>query len=309
MNPVPAVLAIVGPTASGKSALAVRVALRLRDLGRPAEIVGTDAFQVYRGLPICTAVPSVAERAGVPHHMLEAWPLSREVSVAEFQQAARAAIDGVRARGAVPIVVGGSGLYVSAVLDDLRFPGTDPAVRARYEAEVAEVGSHALHARLAEIDPAAAAAILPTNGRRIVRALEVIELTGEPFAATLPDPVDVYPTARIGLAIARSALDERIAERVAGMWSAGLADEVRAALTATVGRTAERAIGVAQMRAELAGTLHAAEARALTVTATAKFARRQQRWFARDRRVVWVDYDAADAVERCLAVWGAETST
>ncbi len=303
-------LAIVGPTASGKSDLAVRVALAAREHGWPgAEIVGTDSMQVYRGMDIGTATPTPAEQQGVRHHMIDTLPADREISVAEFQQAARAAIDEVLARGALPIVVGGSGLYVSAVLDDLRFPGTDPQVRARWEQALQAQGSAALHARLAEVDPAAAAAILPSNGRRIVRALEVIELTGEPFVATLPDPVDRYDTVRIGLGIPRDVLDARIAARVDRMWADGLLGEVHALRATGMSRTAERAIGYAQALAQLAGEVNEQAAKAATVAVTSKFARRQQRWFRRDARVAWIDYDAPDAVEACLAAVGEETST
>lgn len=303
MNDLPAVLAIVGPTASGKSALAVAVAHALeRRTGRPAEVVGTDSMQVYVGMDIGTATPTEAERGGVRHHLVDVWPPSHGVSVAEFQAVARAAIDDVRSRGAVPVVVGGSGLYVSAVLDDLRFPGTDPVVRARLEGELAVVGPAAMHDRLAAVDPDAAAEILPTNGRRIVRALEVIELTGGPFVATLPDPVDVYPTVRIGLAVPRPVLDARIAARVDAMWADGFVDEVRrlAADGLASTPTASRALGYQQVLAYLAGEIDEGQARQQTIDATRRFARRQQRWFARDARITWLDHDsptlAVDAV-------------
>jgi tRNA dimethylallyltransferase len=299
------VLAIVGPTASGKSAVAVEVA---RLLGR-AEIVGTDSMQVYRGMDIGTATPTVAEQGGVPHHMLDVWPMDHAVSVAEFQTRARAAIDDVRARGALPIVVGGSGLYVSAVLDDLAFPGTDATVRARYEEELAEVGAEALHARLAAVDPEAASSILPTNGRRIVRALEVIELTGEPFVARLPEPVEVYPTVRVGLDIERAALDARIAERVSVMWERGFVEEVRAlradGLTATP--TASRALGYSQVLAYLDGESTEEQARQETIDATRRFARRQQRWFRRDRRITWLDYSSPGLAADIVALVGTAT--
>lgn len=300
----PPVLAIVGPTASGKSALAVAVADALRhEYGRPAEIVSTDSMQVYVGMDIGTATPTVAERGGVPHHLLDVWPPEHAVTVAEFQATARAAIDDVRARGAVPVVVGGSGLYVSAVLDDLRFPGTDPAVRARLEAELADVGPNAMHARLAAVDPVAAEQILPTNGRRIVRALEVVELTGGPFVASLPDPVDVYPTHRIGLSVPRAELDARIAARVDAMWAAGFVEEVRALAVAGLAATptAARALGYQQVLAFLAGDSDEDQARQQTVDATRKFARRQQRWFARDRRITWLAFDSPTLVANTLA--------
>ena len=298
------VLAIVGPTASGKSALAVALAQRIG-----GEIISTDSMQVYRGMDIGTATPSQEERGGVPHHLMDLWPMEHLVTVSEFQTVARGAIDDVLARGRVPVVVGGSGLFVSAVLDDLRFPGTDEAVRARWEAELESVGPAALHVRLAEVDPAAAAAILPSNGRRIVRALEVIELTGEPFVAEFPDPVGMYPTVRIGLEIPRDVLDERIAQRVDAMFDAGLVDEVRAldAQGLRQARTASRALGYSQVLAMLDGEISESEAREDIVLATRRFARRQQRWFRRDTRTRWIDYDSTTAVDEALALW--ETST
>lgn len=300
------VVAIVGPTASGKSALAVEVALRCN-----GEIVNTDSMQAYVDMDIGTAKPPEAEWRGVPHHVFSEWPPDHELSVAEFQAAARSAIEAVVGRGAVPIAVGGSGLYVSAVLDDLRFPGTDPAIRGALEAQLDLVGPGAMHGRLAAVDPAAAAAILPSNGRRIVRALEVIEITGEPFIATLPPPVGIYPTIRIGLEIPRDVLDARIEARVTQMWADGLVTEVEGLVERglAAGRTAARALGYSQVLDYLAGTLTADEARQATVDATRKFARRQQRWFRRDARITWIPYDSPDAVERALALVEAGTST
>ena len=303
----PRVLAVVGPTASGKSALAVGLA---QQLGR-AEIVGTDSMQVYCGMDVGTATPTITEQGGVRHHMLDVWEPTHAVTVAEFQERARAAIEGVADRGCVPIVVGGSGLYVSAVLDDLRFPGTDPAVRERLEAELAISGPHALHDRLTALDPVAAASILATNGRRVVRALEVIELTGGPFTASLPEPTAVYPGPRIGLEVPRDELDRRIAERVDRMWDAGFVDEVRrladAGLAATP--TAARALGYSQVLDLLAGNLTDAQARQATIDATRKFARRQQRWFRRDARIRWFAYNSPALVDEALAIWGSDTST
>jgi tRNA dimethylallyltransferase len=301
-------LAIVGPTASGKSALAVRVARRI---GAAAEIVSTDSMQVYRGMDIGTATPSAAERGGVPHHLLDVWEPGHAVSVAEFQSVARAAIDGILERGGVPIVVGGSGLYVSAVLDDLRFPGTDPQVRALLESELAEQGAAALHSRLAVVDPAAAAAILPTNGRRIVRALEVVEITGEPFVARLPEPVEVYPSVRVGLEVPRADLDRLIADRVDAMLERGLVDEVRQLEERGLSRTttASRALGYRQVLAMNAGECSEEQARQDIIDATRRFARRQQRWFRRDRRITWIGYEDDRAVDEVLTRWRAETTT
>ena len=293
------VLAVVGPTAAGKSDLGVELALRLG-----GEVVNADSMQLYAGMDIGTAKLTVAERRGVPHHLLDIWPVTKTASVAEYQRAARRIIDDLRAAGKVPILVGGSGLYVRAVLDDLDFPGTDPAVRARLEAELERVGPAALHRRLAELDPDAAAAILPSNGRRIVRALEVIELSGRPFTARMPSYESVYPSVQIGLEVPRPELDERIARRVERMWRAGFVDEVRrlAAAGLADGRTAGRALGYAQVLRMLAGEWTEEQAKAETIRATRRFARRQESWFRRVPRVHWLPYDAPDLVDRALAL-------
>jgi tRNA dimethylallyltransferase len=250
-------------------------------------VVNADSMQLYRGMDIGTAKLTVPERRAVPHHLLDIWPVTRAASVADYQSLARAAIEQIRARGRVPVLVGGSGLYVRAVLDDLHFPGTDPAVRARLDAELAELGAPVLHTRLGALDPAAAARILPGNGRRIVRALEVLELTGAPFTATLPAHRPVYDTVQIG--VDRSDLDDRITARVDRMWAAGLVEEVRALLPAGLaeGPTASRALGYKQVLAALAGS--PGDAREETVRATRRFARRQRSWFRRDPRVQWLD--------------------
>jgi tRNA dimethylallyltransferase len=300
------VLAIVGPTAAGKTALAVEVARCL-----PGEVVGTDSMQAYRGMDIGTATPTEDDRAGVSHHMIDCWTMDQDVSVADFQQQARECIDAVLMRGRTPVVTGGSGLYVAAVLDDLRFPGTDPQVRARLESELDVVGAGELHQRLAAVDPEAAEQILATNGRRIVRALEVIEITGGPFTARLPDPVDVYRTVRIGLDIPRDDLDERISQRVDQMWEAGFVDEVRELKARGLGEapTASRALGYPQVMAFLDGEITEIEARRLTVDATRRFARRQQRWFRRDHRVTWLAYDSPTLVEDVLVLASGGTAT
>lgn len=302
-QPRPRLLALVGPTASGKTGLAIRVARSVANDARwrGAEIVGTDSMQCYRDMVIGTAAPTGSELGEVRHHMLGVWPATAEVSVAEFQAEARRVIEDIAARGALPIVVGGSGLYVSAVLDDLQFPGTDADIRARWERELEQRGSAALHEELRRLDPQAASDILPSNGRRVVRALEVIEITGRPFVARLPDPVDVYDTRRIGLRVPRDVLDRRIAERVHGMWAGGFLDEVRALEQTGMSRTAERALGYAQALAQMRGDVDEAMAQDETIRLTSKFARRQQRWFRRDVRVHWLDYDAPDAVAACLA--------
>ncbi|MGW0905353.1 tRNA (adenosine(37)-N6)-dimethylallyltransferase MiaA [Streptomyces sp. NPDC002853] len=292
--PAPRVIAVVGPTAAGKSDLGVFLAQRLG-----GEVVNADSMQLYRGMDIGTAKLTLEERDGVPHHLLDIWDVTEVASVAEYQKLARAEIDRLLADGRWPILVGGSGLYVRGAVDHLEFPGTDPEVRARLEGELALHGSGALHARLAAADPGAGRAILPSNGRRIVRALEVIEITGKPFTANLPGHDSVYDTVQIGVDVGRPELDERIATRVDRMWDAGLVDEVRSleAVGLRDGRTASRALGYQQVLAALAGECTDDEARAETVRATKRFARRQDSWFRRDPRVHWLSGAMADRGE------------
>ncbi|NKZ05050.1 tRNA (adenosine(37)-N6)-dimethylallyltransferase MiaA [Actinomadura latina] len=297
-------IAVVGATAAGKSDLAVELALRL-----DGEAVNADSMQLYRGMDIGTAKLSAAEMRGVPHHLLDVWDVAETASVAEYQRLGAAAIADVRGRGRLPVLVGGSGLYVRAALDHLEFPGTDPAVRARLEEELARAGSGPLHERLRGLDPAAADAILPSNGRRIVRALEVVEITGRPFSATLPEHRYRYGSAvQIGLSVPREALDERIALRVERMWDAGLVGEVRDLEKRGLrdGLTAGRALGYAQVLRFLAGEWTEERAKEETVRATRRFARRQESWFRRDPRVRWLPYDASDLVERALALIAEE---
>lgn len=293
-TPAPHVIAVVGPTAAGKSDLGVFLAQRLG-----GEVVNADSMQLYRGMDIGTAKLTPEERGGVPHHLLDVWDVTETASVAEYQRLARERIDALLAEGRWPVLVGGSGLYVRGAVDNLEFPGTDPEIRARLEDELTLRGPGALHARLAAADPEAAQAILPSNGRRIVRALEVIEITGKPFTANLPGHDSVYDTVQIGVDVARPELDERIARRVDRMWDAGLVDEVRAleARGLREGRTAARALGYQQVLAALAGECTQDEARAETVRATKRFARRQDSWFRRDPRVHWLSGAAADLTE------------
>jgi len=298
------VIAVVGPTAAGKSELALRIA---RAVG--GEVVNADSMQLYAGMDIGTAKLTVAERRGVPHHLLDIWDVRQTASVAEYQRLARDVIGDIQRRGLVPVLTGGSGLYVRAALDPLEFPGTDPALRARLEAELAEAGPAALHARLSIADPAAAAAILPSNGRRIVRALEVIEVSGRPFSATLPRYESVYPAVQLGLAVDRAELDARIADRTGRMFAAGLVEEVRRLERAGLreGKTASRALGYAQVLRFLTGDYGEAEALAQTILATRRFVRRQESWFRRDPRVTWLPAGAADAgdlLARALATIG-----
>lgn len=291
------VIAVVGPTAAGKSDLAVRMALRLG-----GEAINADSMQLYRGMDIGTAKLSSEEMRGVPHHLLDLWEVTVTASVADYQRLSAEAIDDIRKRGRTPVLVGGSGLYVRAALDEMEFPGTDPAVRARLEDELALVGSGVLYARLRDQDPQAAAAILPSNGRRIVRALEVIEITGRPFTATLPEHRYRYAAVQIGLTVPRPELDERIALRVERMWAAGLVDEVRALEAAGLrdGMTASRALGYAQVLRFLAGEWTEEQAKVETTRSTRRFARRQESWFRRDPRVHWFPYDTPDLIDRAL---------
>lgn len=295
-------VAVVGPTATGKSDLAVRLALRLG-----GEVVNADAMQLYRGMDIGTAKITDEERHGVPHHLLDVLDVTETASVAAYQRQTRALVEELLAAGRTPVLVGGSGLYVQAVLDDLRFPGTDEAVRGRLEAELAAVGGGVLHQRLAELDPAAASAILPSNTRRVVRALEVIELTGEPFSANLPKPGPArYGTVLVGIDREVAELDERVDLRVRRMFDAGLVDEVRALEAEGLrdGRTAARALGYQQVLACFDGEHDLATAAEETARATRRFVRRQRSWFRRDQRVTWLDAGSPKLVEEVLALLG-----
>jgi tRNA dimethylallyltransferase len=297
-------IAIVGPTATGKSALALGLARAVQ-----GEIVSTDSMAMYRGMDIGTAKPSMADREEVPHHLVDIWDIDHDATVAEFQHLSRAALHGILDRQSTPLLVGGSGLYVSAVLDDLEFPGTDVAIRSRLEQELSDHGAAVLHARLAEKDPVAAANINLRNGRRIVRALEVIEMTGQPFKATLPRTSAVFDAVRIGLSIDRQVLDERIHQRVQMMWEQGWVAEVEGLLQRGLdrSRTAGRALGYRQITAALHGEITVEEAFTQTVEATRRFARRQQRWFEKDQRIIWVD--ASSSVADVRAVLASETRT
>jgi tRNA dimethylallyltransferase len=280
------VIAVVGATATGKSGLATELA---RALG--GEVVNADSMQLYQGMDIGTAKEPEADRQGVPHHLLDIWPVTQTANVADYAKLARAAIDEIIARDRVPILAGGSGLYVRAALDDLDFPGTDAGIRARLEEELGRVGTAELHTRLARLDPVAAGAILPGNGRRIVRALEVIEISGRPFTATMPAFLQNRPAVQIGLTLPRPELDRRIAARVGRMWQAGLEGEVRSLAGQGLrdGKTASRALGYQQLLRYLDGEWTLEEARQETIKATRRFARRQESWFRRDPRVRWLD--------------------
>ncbi len=287
------VLAVVGPTASGKTALSLDLAEQLG-----GEIVNADASQLYRGMDIGTAKIPVTERRGIPHHQLDVLDIAEEASVAAYQRHARADVAGILARGRLPIVVGGSGLYVRALLDQLEIPPTDSAVRARLEHDLETEGVEAMRARLHAADPEAAARIEPRNGRRIVRALEVVELTGRPFSATMPRRDYVRPTVVVGLRPPRPELDARIAQRTRQMWRDGFLDEVAALAARGLAqtRTASRALGYAQALDQLAGTCSEEDAIAATITATRRLVRRQESWFGPDPRIRWLPVRTPEAM-------------
>ena len=297
-------IVIVGATAVGKSDLAVELALALG-----GEVINADSMQLYRGMDIGTAKLSLEERRGAPHHLLDIWDVPRTASVAEYQHLADEAIADIESRGRVPIVVGGSGLYVRAALGDLDFPGTDEAIRERLESELGRRGPAPLYERLQAADPVAAAAILPGNGRRIVRALEVIELSGRPFSATMPGYEGGRPAIQLGVQVDRAELDHRIETRVDRMWAAGFESEVRhlAAHGLRDGKTASRALGYQQLLRCLDGQLTSDDARTETARATRRFARRQESWFRRDPRVRWLSA-GAELPARALSEIVARTS-
>ena len=293
----PPVVAVVGPTGSGKTALGVALALRLG-----GEVVNADSMQFYRGMDIGTAKATAEERRGVPHHLLDVLDVTEEASVAAFQRDARACFAEIRSRGRVPVLVGGSGLYVRAALDVLELPGADPAVRARIEQQLAEQGPGALRERLRQVDPASAERL--RDDRRLVRALEVWELTGRPFASFMPRREHLEPTVQIGLDMDRTELHARLARRVEAMVASGLEDEVRelAGRGLRAGRTASRALGYGQFLDVLDGRATVEEAVEATVVATRRLARRQLTWFRADPRVHWLGPTGPRTVEHAVAL-------
>ncbi len=295
-----AVVAVVGPTASGKSDLAVVLADALG-----GEVINADSMQLYRGMDVGTAKLSPAQRRGVAHHLLDVLDVTASATVAQYQVRAREVIGDCHRRGVLPVLVGGSALYVRAVLDRFEFPGTEPDLRRRLERELSVRGSPALHRRLAQQDPMAASQILPGNARRIVRALEVIALTGKPFVASLPAYDYVYDrVVQLGLDVPRAVLEERITARVERMWAAGLVEEVRRLVARGLreGRTASRALGYAQVLSFLDGECSEEQARAQTGQRTRRFARRQDSWFRKDDRILWLPHDAPDLMPRARDV-------
>jgi len=296
-------IVIGGATASGKSALALDVAERIG-----AEIVNADSMQLYKGMDIGTAKVPFEERRGIPHHMLDTLEVTEESSVADYQREARALIDSRLAQDIPVVVVGGTGLYIKALIDELNFPDRDPGVRERLFAEAEELGATAMHQRLAALDAEAAALIPEQNLRRVIRALEVIELTGEPYAASLPrDERSYYPQAQqFAIRVEREVLNERISERVAQMWRAGFLSEVERLVAQGLrdGRTARAAIGYAQMLAALEGQLSIDLAMEETVTSTRQYARRQATWFGRENRISWLEGSPAKLLESILVSSG-----
>ncbi len=300
------VLVVLGPTGVGKTDMSLALAHAIN-----GEVVNADSMQLYRGMDIGTAKLPEAKRQGIAHHLIDVWGLDHMATVAEYQRLARTAISQIQARGHVPILVGGSGLYINAAVDRLEFPGTDPIVRQQWEAELDRIGPEALHSLLAARDPEAAARMEPRNGRRIVRALEVIELTGEPYNAGLGVPESFLPTVRIGLRRSREELDQLIGDRVEGMWRQGWVEEVRGLLKRGLAQapTASRALGYSQIAAYLAGEITEQEAKQFATAATRRFVRRQHSWFDRDQRIRWLDLegahtDADDVLPTALSLIG-----
>ena len=296
-EPAPPVIAVVGPTGSGKSDLSVSLALELG-----GEVINADSMQFYRGMDIGTAKITLAERRGVPHHLLDILDVTEEASVSDFQQQARELIAGIHARGKRAILAGGSGLYVRAALDVLEFPGTDPAIRRRLEAELEAGGPAPMRARLEAVDPVSAGRL--GDARRIIRALEVFELTGRPFSSFMPTREYFQPAVQIGLEVDREQLRDRLARRVHAMVDSGLLDEVRRldAAGLRLGRTAPRALGYAQFLKVLDGESDPATAAEETIVATRQFARRQLTWFRADPRIHWLDWQDPGLLAKAAAL-------
>jgi tRNA dimethylallyltransferase len=290
-------VAVVGPTGSGKSELGLQLAEHLIARQRPAQIVNCDSMQFYRGMDIGTAKLSMDERRGVKHHMIDTLDIRDESTAAEYQQQVRPLIEELQAKSITPILVGGSMLYIAAALNTFEFPERDAELRQQLEVELEALGSHAMHRRIAELDPIAASRIDPLNGRRVVRALEILLITGEPFSAALPDENESWqPVLEIGLNSDRAHLVERLAKRVEKMWQQGLVEEAQSLISSGLreGKTSSMAIGYRQALAQLDGELSQQEAIDQTVQLTQRYARRQMSWFRRDERINWFDYQQPD---------------
>ena len=289
-------IAVVGPTGSGKSDLGLSIVEQIVAAGGKAEIINSDSMQFYRGMDIGTAKLSFAERRGVQHHLLDWLEITDESTAAEYQAVARPLIEDLQSKGITPILVGGSMLYVAAVLNNFEFPARDADLRLQLEADLEEFGPHEMHRRLKELDPIAASRIIPQNGRRSVRAIEIVTLTGEPFAAALPEePENWQPVLEIGVNGPREDLVQRLESRVNKMWQQGLVQEAESLISFGIrdGKTSSRAIGYSQALAQIDGEFTEQEAIADTVRLTQKYARRQMSWFKRDERINWLDYQDA----------------
>ena len=294
------VIAIVGPTAVGKTALSLEIAEKFS-----AEIINADAMQIYKGMDIGTAKLPFSQRRGIVHHQIDVLDPSEEANVSQYQKQSREIINDLLSKNVQPILVGGSGLYVNSVLEDLEFPGTNLEVRAKYEEILDEKGVEALFQMLKEIDPKAAENILPNNARKIVRALEVNEITGKAFNAKLPEPSPIFSDVRIALDMPRDLLDKRIIDRVHQMFEDGFVDEVKSLeKNLRLGRTAFRALGYSQVLSLLSGEISEDEAITLTINATKKFARRQLSWFRRDPLIHWLDATSPDLFAQSLRLIG-----
>jgi tRNA dimethylallyltransferase len=302
---MPKLIAVVGPTGAGKSALAIEIAKHIIAKGGQAEIINCDSMQFYKGMNVGTAKLTFDERQGIKHHLFDFLEITDESTAAEFQQIARPLIIELQSRAITPILVGGSMLYVAAVLNMFEFPARDEALRARLEQDLIDLGPHEMHRRLKELDPIAASRIIPENGRRSVRAIEIVTLTGEPFAAALPDvPEDWQPVLEIGITGDREDLRARLETRVHKMWQQGLIEEVKSLEAKGIrnGKTSSVAIGYAQALKQIDGEMTQSEAIADTVRLTQKYARRQMSWFRRDQRIQWLDYQDPEAATKALAM-------
>lgn len=284
------VLALVGPTASGKTGLALEVAREISKAGTPVEIVNGDAMQLYSHMDIGTAKISLEERGDIPHHLFDVISPAQEMTAVEFQRIARAKFDDIQSRGAIPLLVGGSMFYISSALDELDFAPTDPEVRSSLEKEAEQVGPGILFDRLQALDPATAEIIPKQNVRRVIRALEVIAITGDTYSNSLPDPVYSRPTLTLGIQVDREILKARIAARVERMWQGGLVEEAQSIDGEfELSKTAAKAIGYAQALAQLRGDISQQQAMDETIQLTNRYARRQMSWFRRDKRIHWLD--------------------
>jgi tRNA dimethylallyltransferase len=282
------VLAIIGPTASGKTGLALEVAAQLNALGKPVEIINADAMQLYAGMDIGTAKLPESQRQGIPHHLFDILTPAQEMTAVEYQRIARDKCLEILAANRTPMFVGGSMFYLAAALDNLDFAPTDVAIRSELEQLGQEIGALAMHEKLKQLDPITADKIPSQNVRRVIRALEVIQITGESYASSLPEPSYWEPTLQIGIDLPREVLKKRISMRVEQMWEAGIVSEVQQLLkTSELGKTASMAIGYKQAIAELGGEMSSEEAKAETVALTNRYSRRQMSWFRRDKRIIW----------------------